>query len=104
LDQGANLWNGGLHYGTPGSNSTHLLRYYFEKYPEDAEKVVINIKGAFAHGVGPTGSREAIRASVEAALKGLGGTKSIDIFEMGKTICRINTPQVTDGDTSTCRP
>jgi pyridoxine 4-dehydrogenase len=82
LDQGANLWNGGLHYGTPDSNSTHLLRYYFEKYPEDAEKVVINIKGAFSHGAGPTGSREAIRASIEAALKGLGGAKSIDIFEM----------------------
>ncbi|CAN9091215.1 unnamed protein product [Alternaria alternata] len=64
LDQGANLWNGGLHYGTPESNSVHLLRYYFEKYPQDAEKVVLNIK--------------------EQALKGLGGAKAIDIFEMAR--------------------
>ena len=83
LDQGANLWNGGLHYGTPESNSVHLMRYYFEKYPRDAEKVVLNIKGAFNHGTGPVGSPEAIRASVEQALEGLGGAKSIDIFEMG---------------------
>jgi pyridoxine 4-dehydrogenase len=103
LDQGANLWNGGLHYGTPDSNSTHLLRYYFEKYPEDAKKVVINIKGAFTHDVGPTGSRDAIRASVEAALRGLGGAKSIDIFEMGKLVLELDTSRVTDNTSSTRR-
>jgi len=59
------------------------MRYYFEEYPQDAEKVVVNIKGAFNHGTGPVGSPEAIRASVERALEGLGGAKSIDIFEMG---------------------
>lgn len=59
------------------------MRHYFEKYPQDAEKVILNIKGAFNHGTGPTGSPEAIRASVEQALEGLGGAKAIDIFEMG---------------------
>ena len=62
------------------------MRCYFEKYPEDAEKVFLHIKGAFSHGVGPTGSPEAIRASVEQALEGLGGAKIIDIFEMGEIV------------------
>ena len=44
---------------------------------------VLNIKGAYDRYTGPAGSPEAIRASVEQALKGLGGAKAIDIFEMG---------------------
>jgi pyridoxine 4-dehydrogenase len=59
------------------------MRHYFEKYPEDAERVVLNIKGAFSRDTRPAGSPEAIRASVEQALEGLGGAKAIDIFEMG---------------------
>jgi pyridoxine 4-dehydrogenase len=82
-----------MFYGTPDANSLHLLRYYFEKYPEDAEKVVINIKGAFAMSTGPTGSPEGIRASVEEALKVLGGVKTIDIFEMGKIMLEFNAEQ-----------
>ncbi|KAF2126683.1 Aldo/keto reductase [Dothidotthia symphoricarpi CBS 119687] len=84
LEQGANLWNGGIHYGTPEANSLHLLKYYFEKYPEDVEKVVLSIKGAYGSKTGPTGSPEAIRASVEEALQGLGGMKTIDVFEMAR--------------------
>jgi uncharacterized protein with von Willebrand factor type A (vWA) domain len=37
----------GMHYGTPPANSLHLVKYYFEKHPEDASKVVLSIKGAF---------------------------------------------------------
>ncbi|KAF1943011.1 Aldo/keto reductase [Clathrospora elynae] len=84
LDQGANLWNGGIHYGTPDANSLHLMRHYFEKYPEDAEKVVLSIKGAFSIKTGPAGSPEAIRASVEEAFGVLGGEKTIDVFEMAR--------------------
>jgi pyridoxine 4-dehydrogenase len=73
----------GIFYGTPTANSLHLLRYYFKKYPEDADKVVLSIKGAYDRAKGPTGSREEIRASVEGALKVLEGTKTIDVFEMG---------------------
>ncbi|KAF3069101.1 Pyridoxal reductase [Daldinia childiae] len=84
LEQGANLWNGGVHYGTPEANSLHLIKYYFEKYPEDASKVVLSIKGAFAMKTGPDGSPEGIRASVEQALEVLGGTKTIDVFECAR--------------------
>ncbi|KAF2722628.1 putative aldo/keto reductase [Polychaeton citri CBS 116435] len=84
LEQGANFWNGGIHYGTPEANSLHLLKYYFEKYPEDASKVVLSIKGAYDPQNGPVGSPEGIRASVEEATKVLGGIKTIDIFECAR--------------------
>jgi pyridoxine 4-dehydrogenase len=100
LEEGANLWNGvrsrsllylpftkveqGIHYGTPNANSLHLLRYYFEKYPGDAEKVVLSIKGALGPTREPTGSPEAIRASVEAAYQVLKDVKTIDVFEMAR--------------------
>ncbi|XPS69903.1 Pyridoxine 4-dehydrogenase [Ascochyta lentis] len=84
LEEGANLWNGGIHYGTPDANSLHLLRYYFEKYPEDADKVILSIKGALSSTREPTGSPEAVRASVDAAYQILKGVKSIDVFEMAR--------------------
>ncbi|KAI1205323.1 Aldo/keto reductase [Annulohypoxylon truncatum] len=84
LEQGANLWNGGIHYGTPEANSLHLLKYYFEQYPEDASKVVISIKGCFTFDNGPDGSPEGIRAAVEEAVRVLGGTKTIDVFELAR--------------------
>ncbi|KAI7198981.1 Aldo/keto reductase [Hortaea werneckii] len=84
LDQGANFWNGGIHYGTPTANSLQLLKYYFEQYPEDGKKVVLSIKGAFGMKSGPTGSPGAIRESVEEAAKVLGDTKKVDIFEMAR--------------------
>ena len=84
LESGANFWNGGIHYGTPTYNSLHLLRDYFKQYPEDAEKVVLSIKGAFSHKDGPIGSEEGIMASVDEALRVLEGTKKIDIFELAR--------------------
>ncbi|CAF9925525.1 MAG: Pyridoxine 4-dehydrogenase [Heterodermia speciosa] len=85
LEQGANFWNGGIFYGTPEANSLHLLKYYFEKYPEDAGKVVLSIKGAFDMKEGPDGSPEGIRASVEDAIKVLPpAVKSIDIFQCAR--------------------
>ncbi|KAI1454254.1 Aldo/keto reductase [Annulohypoxylon moriforme] len=84
LDNGSTLWNGGIHYGTPEANSLHLLKYYFEKYPEDANKVILSIKGGFSFQGGPDGSPEGIRASVEDAVKVLGGTKTIDIYECAR--------------------
>ncbi|KAK3370064.1 NADP-dependent oxidoreductase domain-containing protein [Podospora didyma] len=84
LEQGANFWNGGIHYGTPQNNSLHLLKYYFEQYPEDASKVVLSIKGAFNIKTGPDGSPDGIRKSVEGALDVLAGTKSIDVFECAR--------------------
>jgi pyridoxine 4-dehydrogenase len=109
LEKGANFWNGvsvqlvwtdliqsawtvvdrthhqGMFYGTPEANSLQLLKYYFETYPEDAEKVVLSIKGAYNVATHtPDCSPEGVNASVEEALSVLGGVKKIDIFECAR--------------------
>lgn len=61
-----------------------MVKHYFDTYPEDANKVVLSIKGAFGMKTGPTGSPDAIRASVEEAIKVLGNSKKIDVFEMAR--------------------
>jgi coproporphyrinogen III oxidase len=79
LECGACVWNGADFYGTPNANSLHLINRYFTKYPEDADKVVLCIKG----GVSITGiatfhidcSAEAMRKSVDNANKILDGKK-----------------------------
>ncbi|OKL59833.1 hypothetical protein UA08_04463 [Talaromyces atroroseus] len=85
IELGANLWNAGELYGTPEYNSCHLLQAYFEKYPQNADKVVLSIKGANLPGqLTPDGSEENIRRSVDECLRNLKGTKSIDIFECAR--------------------
>ena len=65
LASGCNLWNGGEFYGTPEYNSLTLLKKYYEKYPEDADKVVLNIKGAVNMSKrAPDGSPEFVKSSV----------------------------------------
>lgn len=85
LTSGANAWNGGEFYGTPEYNSLHMLKEYFTKYPEDAGKVHLNVKGA-AHPEKyfPEGSRAGVRRSVENCVKLLGGKKSLDTFECAR--------------------
>ncbi|KAL4790523.1 NADP-dependent oxidoreductase domain-containing protein [Aspergillus venezuelensis] len=85
LEQDANYWNGGLHYGTPTANSLHLLKHYFTTYPEDREKVILSIKGAYNVATHePDCSPEGIKTSIETALSILDGTKKIDIFECAR--------------------
>jgi pyridoxine 4-dehydrogenase len=62
----------------------HLLRYYFQKYPEDADNVIISIKGALGLKHEPTGGPDALRASVDKAYAVLKGIKTIDVFEMAR--------------------
>ncbi|OQV01444.1 hypothetical protein CLAIMM_06805 [Cladophialophora immunda] len=81
---GSNLWNGGDFYGTAERNSLTLLKKYFTRYPEDAAKVVINIKGGLGPDMMPDCSGANIREGVDKCLKQLGGTKSIDIFECAR--------------------
>ncbi|KIW47159.1 uncharacterized protein PV06_02756 [Exophiala oligosperma] len=85
LETGCNFWNAGEFYGTPERNTQTMMASYFRKYPEDAAKVVLSVKGAFVWGamVGD-GRPEAIKASVDKILHDLAGTKSIDIFEMAR--------------------
>jgi pyridoxine 4-dehydrogenase len=88
LSLGANNWNGGELYGPPDANSLQLLNAYFEKYPEDAEKVVLSIKGGLVPGqMRPDGSQK-----IDECLKWLDGKKSLDLFECmsGKSIAWFN--------------
>ncbi len=85
LELGANFWNGGELYGTPEYNSLHLLNKYFTKYPENADKVVLSIKGGLKPGMLVPDSSEAnIRRSVDECLRLLDGKKKLDIFECAR--------------------
>lgn len=85
FNQGATFWNGGELYGTAEYNSLHLLNRYFTKYPADADKVVLSIKGGIElKTMAPDGSREGVRRSVDNVLKLLDGTKSLDVFECAR--------------------
>lgn len=85
LECGATCWNGGELYGPPEKNSLHLLHDYFTKYPEDASKVVLNIKGGLKVGqLAPDGSEAGVRRSVENSVRILDGTKKIDMFECAR--------------------
>lgn len=85
LELGANFWNGGELYGTSDYNSLHLLNKYFTQYPENADKVVLSIKGGLKVGqLVPDGSEENIRRSVDDCVRLLDGTKKIDIFECAR--------------------
>lgn len=85
LNQGANLWNGGEFYGTPELNSMTVIRAYFEKYPEDADKVYLSMKGGInITTFKPDGSPEGTRRSLDNILAQLGGVKKIDAFEFAR--------------------
>lgn len=85
LSLGANNWNGGELYGPPERNSLHLLNEYFTQYPEDAEKVVLSIKGGVVPGqMKPDGSKEGVRRSIDECLKVLDGKKFLDLFECAR--------------------
>lgn len=88
LESGCNFWNAGEFYGTKDYNSLHLLERYFTKYPEDAPKVVLSIKGGLKDMV-PDGSPEGVRNSIENCLKMLNGKKSLDIFEYARVDKRV---------------
>jgi len=85
LNSGSNFWNGGEFYGPPDANSLHILNRYFTKYPEDAEKVVLCIKGGNdLKTLDPHGDEAFVTASVENSLRILDGKKKIDIFECAR--------------------
>ena len=84
LAQGATFWNGGEIYGSAARNSLHLLREYFDKYPEDEKKVVISIKGGCnPDTVVPNGSEENTRRSIQECIDRL-GSKKLDLWEAAR--------------------
>ncbi|KAI0469158.1 voltage-gated shaker-like K+ channel, subunit [Xylaria cf. heliscus] len=85
LKNGSNFWNGGEVYGPPEYNSLVLLERYFEKYPEDAEKVVICIKGGLnreTHRL--DASPENTRRTLDTCIAQLKGRKKLDLFEFAR--------------------
>lgn len=79
------LWNGAEFYGPPDYNSLVLLEKYFEKYPEDADKVVISIKGGANPKTHQTdASPENTRRSLNDSISQLGGRAKIGMFEFGR--------------------
>lgn len=85
LSHGLNFWNGGEFYGQPPYNSPILLERYFSLYPEDADKVVLSIKGCGGvDGMHPDGSAAEVRRSLDTVIKQLNGRKKLDIFEAAR--------------------
>ncbi|KAH9907299.1 Aldo/keto reductase [Xylariomycetidae sp. FL2044] len=85
LKNGMNFWNGGEFYGPPEYNSLVLIERYLEKYPEDADKFVLSIKG----GSNPKehridGSPENTRRCLDGSIQQLKGRKMIDMFEFAR--------------------
>lgn len=86
LDCGCNYWNAAEFYGPPDNNSLTLLAKYFARYPEDASRVVLNVKGAIrtVDGLHPDGSPAFVAESVENCLRMLGPAGRIDEFELAR--------------------
>ncbi|KAI9711171.1 MAG: hypothetical protein M1828_001957 [Chrysothrix sp. TS-e1954] len=85
ISTGCTLWDGGEHYGKPDNNSLTLLNRYFERYPEDAAKITLCIKGAFGGpSMLPDCSPEGVRRSVDNCVKLLGPKGRIDMFECSR--------------------
>jgi pyridoxine 4-dehydrogenase len=85
LESGCTFWNAGEHYGTRDWNTQTLLAQYFKRYPEDADRVVLSVKGAFNFAtMQPDGSPESIKRSIDKILQDLDGTKKIDVFECAR--------------------
>ncbi|KAG8528246.1 uncharacterized protein KY384_007163 [Bacidia gigantensis] len=85
LSAGCNFWNAGVFYGSPEANSLQLLKRYFTQYPEDADNVVLSVKGGNVPGkMAISGAPQNLRRSIDECLGLLDGSKSIDIFEMAR--------------------
>ncbi|KAK0701955.1 putative aldo/keto reductase [Lasiosphaeria miniovina] len=83
---GVTLWSAADFYGTPESNSLHLLARYFAKYPEDGDKVVVCIKSGVVDmkKLLIDGSAAGVRRWVASANAILGGVKKIDVFGIAR--------------------
>ncbi|KAL0636737.1 hypothetical protein Q9L58_004219 [Maublancomyces gigas] len=87
LALGANFWNAGEFYGQPDGRTDNLklLNRYFTRYPEDADKVVLSVKGAVNLATYTIdASPEGIKKSVENILSILDGKKKLDIFQSAR--------------------
>ncbi|KAI9835815.1 MAG: Pyridoxine 4-dehydrogenase [Sclerophora amabilis] len=86
ISLGAIFWFGAEFYGQPDPTlNLHLLRRYFTSRPQNADKVVLCIKGgADITTKKPKGSPTDVKASVDHCNQILGGTKKIDVFSCAR--------------------
>ncbi|KAM0252051.1 hypothetical protein ACHAP5_001376 [Fusarium lateritium] len=84
LDAGCNWLNGADFYGPPDANSLALIRRYLEKYPEDANRIVLTTKGGLGPNYTPLGTKEGTRQSIESSLKTLGPVGRIGSFAVAR--------------------
>lgn len=87
INHGATFWNSGTFYNLPGNHLANLklIRRYFDKYPEDAAKVTLSVKGCFDETTFKNLSDpKDIRASVDETLEALGGVIKVHIFESAR--------------------
>ncbi|KIK61818.1 hypothetical protein GYMLUDRAFT_42863 [Collybiopsis luxurians FD-317 M1] len=63
-----------------GPGNLRLLRRFFDKYPEYADKTFLSVKGG-NRAMQPDGSLECLRSSVDNIQKELGPIKKLDLFE-----------------------
>ncbi|KAI1048367.1 hypothetical protein LB506_002649 [Fusarium annulatum] len=84
IDSGCNWLNGGEFYGPPDANSLALMRRYLEKYPEDADRIVLTVKGGLGPNYVPLGTKENIHRSIDDCLETLGPVGRIASFEIGR--------------------
>ena len=86
LASGVNLWNGADYYGTPDSNSLHLMNRYFTAYPEDADKVVFTVKTGIVdrRTTKMDCTPAALRKCYDNANSILDGKKKIDVFGIAR--------------------
>lgn len=84
LENGAKFWNGSVAYGNIYNmdENLQLITEYFEKYPEDVDKVCISIKGGFnLKKFIPDGSPEQLKEDIEKTNKYLGKSgKKFDMY------------------------
>ncbi|KAK3300915.1 NADP-dependent oxidoreductase domain-containing protein [Chaetomium fimeti] len=81
LATGCNYLNAGEFYGPPDANSLTLLNKYYAKYPEDRDKILLNVKGCTFENLRPDNSPAAVKTSVENCVRQLGGKGRIHQFE-----------------------
>lgn len=94
IANGATIWLSSFIYGMapvePTAGLTFLCQY-FEKYPEDADKVTLFIGACCnAKALAPLCDQAGVRASVEECNRILGGVKKMDVF--GPARIDLNAP------------
>lgn len=98
LKNGGNFLNAGEFYGLAPKRTyanLELLNRFFNQYPEWSEngKCFLSVKGGIeikdGQMMGPDGSEEGLRKSVDSINNKLGGKKKMDLFEMARVDKKI---------------